>query len=125
MVMGMECVPELKINSAQIRGLDQEHWSVSTLEVITVRAGGIRSAAVFSAEVRRKPTDIFALHEAVFDGTTKTLAGLLLVTVVASTVKETVANFNSVVNHLEADINERSQSMVPARLTSAQVALGI
>ena len=51
MVIGMECVPELKINSAQIRGLDQEYRSVSTLEVITVRAGGIRSVAVFSAEV--------------------------------------------------------------------------
>lgn len=73
----------------------------------------------------RKPTDIFALHETVFDGTTNTLAGLLLVTIVASTVKETVTDFDSVVNHLQADIGEKSQPMVSIRLTSGQVALGI
>jgi len=72
-----------------------------------------------------KPTDIFALHEAVFDGTTNTLASLLLVTVVPGTVKETVTNFNSVVNHLRADISGGSRPIVSVRLTSAQVALGI
>ena len=69
----------------------------------------ISSAVQFEFENSEGHTEIFALHEAVCDGTANTLSGLLLVTVVASTVKETVTNFDGIVNHLQANINERSQ----------------
>ena len=38
MIMGMECVPELKIDQAQLVDLDQEYRSVDTLEVMTTQA---------------------------------------------------------------------------------------
>lgn len=31
MIMGVECVPELKINLAQLGVLDQEHWDIWAL----------------------------------------------------------------------------------------------
>ncbi len=45
-------------------------------------------------------TDILPLDEAVLDRTSKTLTGLLLVTVVKSRVEETVALLDSVVDGL-------------------------
>jgi len=41
MIMGMECVPQLKINLTQIGVLNQECLNVSTLEVMTIRARAI------------------------------------------------------------------------------------
>jgi len=73
----------------------------------------------------RGPTEVFAFHKTICDGTTNTFAGLLFVTIVASTVEETVANFDSVVNNLQTRVNEHSQPVVTFGLTSAQVALGI
>ena len=60
----------------------------------------------------REPTDIFTFHETIVNGTTNTLTGLLLVTIVASAVKKTITNFDSVVNHLQTDINGRLQQIV-------------
>ena len=76
-------------------------------------------------EKSRWPTEIFTLHETVYDRTANALSGFLLVTVVTSTVKETVANFDCVINHLHASFSESSQWTVPFRLTSVQLSLGI
>lgn len=62
------------------------------------------TAKLFSArsgvEERRVLTNILALDDAVLDGTSKTLAGLLLVSVVTSTVEKTVAGLERVVDGL-------------------------
>ena len=71
------------------------------------------------------PTYIFPLHDTVFDGTTHALAGLLFVTVVASTVNETVANLKGAVNHLQTHIDEQPKWKETVGLTSAQLSLGI
>ena len=41
MIMGMECVPELKVNLAQVGTLDRNDGDVSTLEVMTIRTSEI------------------------------------------------------------------------------------
>lgn len=70
------------------------------------------SGAVPDNEYKRL-TEIFTFHKTVCDGTANTPAGLFLVTIVASTVEETVSNFDGVVNHLQTHINERSQATTP------------
>ena len=47
-------------------------------------------------------TDVFALDDAIGNGATETLTGLLLITVVTSTIKETVARLDGVVDSLRA-----------------------
>ena len=46
-------------------------------------------------------TKILALHDSVGDGATDTLTSFLLVTVVTSTIEETVASLDSVVYSLD------------------------
>lgn len=121
MIMSVECVPELKIDLDL--DLDGGYQGVGTLVVITTCARV--SCGTLSQGVCGKPTDIFAFHKAIFDGTTNTLTGFLFVTVVASTVEETVTDFDSIINNLRAHINERSRAIVSIRLTSAQLAFGI
>lgn len=69
-------------------------------------------------------TDILALDEAIRDGTAKTFASLLLVTVITGTVEETVASFDGIVNGLSRKMIEDTPNCLGTRmLTSAQVAL--
>jgi len=70
------------------------------------------SGAVLNLKSRGH-TEIFAFHETVYNSTMDTLAGLLLVTVVAGTVKETVTNLDGMVDHLRANVSERSQKVLP------------
>ena len=107
MIVGVECVPELEVNLAQIgiRNPESGRWERKYLTGDDY-SRGILSAAWFWIKETRRPTEIFALHETMFDGTTNTLAGLLLVTIVTSTVKEAVANLDGMVNHLKTHINE-------------------
>lgn len=71
-------------------------------------------------------TDILALDDSVSNGTTEALTSLLLVTVVASTIKETVTRLESLVDGLHDDASGWSRPGRNRRLsllTSAQVAL--
>ena len=52
--------------------------------------------------MQRQLTELLALDETVVDGLLDTLAGLLLIAVVASAVKETVTRLNGVVDGLRS-----------------------
>ena len=52
-------------------------------------------------QLNNQLTDVLALHDAILYGTRKTLTGLLLVSVVTSTVEQTIPGLEGVVDRLE------------------------
>jgi hypothetical protein len=46
-------------------------------------------------------TELFSLYKPVFDGLLNTFSGLLFITVVASTIEQTISDFDGIVNGLK------------------------